>query len=178
MSGLDDNPFGEPTVDNPFADPAVKQVTNNRNAQIKVEEYNPFENQYSRPGASEPAVMQPTQDPPVYTRSAQQQVQPKPMLDTAELQRKQEELQRKEEELARREAEMMENPYNVRRNNWPPLPEQCCFQPCFYQDIQVEIPLEFQKIVRRLYYLWLCTCYHCIKFKLFFITSNFQFTVR
>lgn len=52
---------------------------------------------------------------------------------------------------------MRQSSYNVRRNNWPPLPEQCCFQPCFYQDIQVDIPLEFQKIVRHLYYLWICT---------------------
>lgn len=51
---------------------------------------------------------------------------------------------------------MRQSSYNVRRNNWPPLPEQCCFQPCFYQDIQVDIPLEFQKIVRHLYYLWIC----------------------
>lgn len=51
---------------------------------------------------------------------------------------------------------MRQSAYNVRRNNWPPLPEQCCFQPCFYQEIQVDIPLEFQKIVRYLYYLWIC----------------------
>ncbi|XP_017782850.1 PREDICTED: secretory carrier-associated membrane protein 1 isoform X2 [Nicrophorus vespilloides] len=129
MSGFDDNPFVEPTIDNPFAI-GYKQ------------------------GNSEPAIMQPIQDPPMYTRSAQQ-TQPHAVLNTAELQRKQEELERKEEELARREEEMRQSSYNVRRNNWPPLPEQCCFQPCFYQDINVDIPLEFQKIVRHLYYLWM-----------------------
>lgn len=164
MSGFDENPFGEPTIDNPFADPAVQQVTRNATSQIRVEDYNPFDNQqqsqrsgtYNQPN-SQPAIMQPIQDfPPAYARSGQQtQPQAKAVLDTAELQRRQEELERKEEELARREEEMRQSTYNVRRNNWPPLPEQCCFQPCFYQDIQVDIPLEFQKIVRYLYYLWI-----------------------
>ncbi|KAF5294726.1 hypothetical protein FQA39_LY00210 [Lamprigera yunnana] len=163
MSSFDENPFGEPTLDNPFADPAVQQVTRNATSQIRVEDYNPFDNPqvqrntYNQPN-NQPAIMQPTQDaPPVYAHSGQQQQQPqsRPVLNTAELQRRQEELERKEEELARREEEMRQSTYNVRRNNWPPLPEQCCFQPCFYQDIQVDIPLEFQKIVRYLYYLWI-----------------------
>ncbi|CAH1103083.1 unnamed protein product [Psylliodes chrysocephalus] len=163
MSGFEENPFGEPTIDNPFADPSVQQVARNTNAQLRVDDYNPFDKQpqnqkpvsYGQPTTG-PAIMQPTQEPPAYTKTGQQaQNVPKPSLDTAELQRRQEELERKEQELARREEEMRNASYNVRRNNWPPLPEQCCFQPCFYQDIQVDIPLEFQKIVRTLYYLWI-----------------------
>ncbi|CAG9760417.1 unnamed protein product [Ceutorhynchus assimilis] len=165
MSGFDENPFGEPTIDNPFADPSVQQVARNTNAQIRVDDYNPFDNQASAapksyaaavPLNNGPAVMQPTQEPPIYTKSGQQVVQqPKSTINTEELQRRQEELERKEQELARREEEMRQSSYNVRRNNWPPLPEQCCFQPCFYQDIQVDIPLDFQRIVRHLYYLWI-----------------------
>lgn len=161
MSGFDDNPFGEPTIDNPFADPSVQQVARNTNAQLRVDDYNPFDNQNQTPkpanyGQTSPAIMQPTQEPPTYTQTGQQvQGAPKNALNTEELQRRQEELERKEQDLARREEEMRNSTYNVRRNNWPPLPEQCCFQPCFYQDIQVDIPLEFQKIVRHLYYLWI-----------------------
>lgn len=44
----------------------------------------------------------------------------------------------------------------VRQNNWPPLPKGFCYQPCFYLDINVEIPPDFQHVVRQLYYLWLC----------------------
>lgn len=159
MSGFDENPFGEPTIDNPFADPSVQQVAKNTNAQLRVDDYNPFDNQAQQPkptnyGQTSPAIMQPTLEPPTYTQTGQQTV-PKAVLNTEELQRRQEELERKEQDLARREEEMRNSTYNVRRNNWPPLPEQCCFQPCFYQDIQVDIPLEFQKIVRYLYYLWI-----------------------
>lgn len=76
-------------------------------------------------------------------------------MSPTELQRRQEELERKAEELARREAELRAGSAG-RRNNWPPLPAFCPVQPCFYQDINVDIPLEFQRIVRHLYHLWMC----------------------
>lgn len=94
MSGFDDNPFGEPTIDNPFADPSVQQVARNTNAQLKVDDYNPFDNQSQTPkptnyGQTSPAIMQPTQEPPAYTQTAQQtQSVPRPVLDIEKLQRR------------------------------------------------------------------------------------------
>merc|ERR1719262_312828 len=79
----------------------------------------------------------------------------KPQISTAEFQRRQEELERRARELDRREEELRNAPLNVRQNNWPPLPNFCPIQPCFYQDINVDIPVEFQKIVKYLYYLWI-----------------------
>uniref|UniRef100_A0A3B4X9U9 Secretory carrier-associated membrane protein n=1 Tax=Seriola lalandi dorsalis TaxID=1841481 RepID=A0A3B4X9U9_SERLL len=42
-----------------------------------------------------------------------------------------------------------------RKNNWPPLPEKFPVGPCFYHDITVDIPVEFQKTVKIMYYLWM-----------------------
>jgi hypothetical protein len=42
----------------------------------------------------------------------------------------------------------------VKKNNWPPI--NCgCIHPCFYQDFDVDISLEYKKIVKTMYYLWL-----------------------
>ena len=41
-----------------------------------------------------------------------------------------------------------------RRNNFPPLPGWFPVKPCFYQDFDLEIPVEFQHLVRTMYRLW------------------------
>jgi len=147
--------------ENPFADPSVQRAVsgtqggNNPN----LEDYNPFANQQNQTTNNQDgqgAVLQ-TQNisqppPPAYTPSNQQQISAK---DFEELKRRQEELERRAQELERREAELRNAPHNVRQNNWPPLPSFFPVQPCFYQDINVEIPVEFQKIVRYLYYIWI-----------------------
>uniref|UniRef100_A0A8C4Z7L5 Secretory carrier-associated membrane protein n=1 Tax=Gadus morhua TaxID=8049 RepID=A0A8C4Z7L5_GADMO len=46
-------------------------------------------------------------------------------------------------------------PHPGRKNNWPPLPEKFPVGPCFYHDITVDIPVDFQKTVKIIYYLWM-----------------------
>ncbi|CAG9791009.1 unnamed protein product [Diatraea saccharalis] len=166
MSKFEDNPFSDPTIDNPFADPAVQQVARStNNATRGLDDYNPFDGQQNANQATpsqqptQPAIMQAVSPPNSggqYQRPTQQQQPqgPPPNFTTADFQRRQEELERKAEELARREAELRAGSAG-RRNNWPPLPAFCPVQPCFYQDINVDIPLEFQRIVRHLYHLWM-----------------------
>lgn len=179
MSGLDANPFADPHAQSPFADPAVTQVTSrSQQAQsgLGLEDYNPFAEQAPprsaamtsppqyRPSTAatpaavaaassvQPAVMQAvTEPPPAYSAGGGQST----TISTAELQKRQEELERKAAELQAREEALRGAAFNARANNWPPLPDKCCVAPCFYQDIGVDIPLEFQKIVRTVYYLWI-----------------------
>ncbi|KAJ1346298.1 hypothetical protein KIN20_001056 [Parelaphostrongylus tenuis] len=85
-----------------------------------------------------------------------------------ELFRKQEELERKSRELRQREEELnrrqqqqqnintgVSGPDAPRPHNWPPLPKFIPIEPCFYQDIEVEIPVQFQKTVTLVYYVFL-----------------------
>ncbi|KAL1418118.1 hypothetical protein MTO96_026136 [Rhipicephalus appendiculatus] len=150
MSGLDSNPFADPHAPSPFADPAVTQVTSrSQQAQsgLGLEDYNPF---------AEPAQPRPptTTSPPQYRPSTA--ATPAAVVQPAVMQAKrQEELEKKAAELQAREEALRGAAFNARANNWPPLPEKCCVAPCFYQDIGVDIPLEFQKIVRTVYYLWI-----------------------
>ncbi|GIY84817.1 secretory carrier-associated membrane protein 1, partial [Caerostris extrusa] len=170
-------------------DPAVTRVTNQTNtAQPGLDDYNPFADQQAqqnkttigtlpqynnsqmKPEASQPAVMQPiSEPPPAYSPTAAQ-----PLI-SAELQRKEEELRRKEAELQAKEEALRAGTYDARANNWPPLPESFCVGPCFYQDIAVDIPLEFQKLVKTMYYLLDLLCLPL--YKAFRSDSSFNFMV-
>ncbi|XP_015190402.1 PREDICTED: secretory carrier-associated membrane protein 5 [Polistes dominula] len=158
---------------NPFSEQTVTQGT----AQVRGASNPPI---YGGIGATQqPATLQPSTfqstfraetPPPPYSRISQQTVKIPPTVQETVHTPQQTgkgvlgstsppstEQQRSGEEWnARREEETRNNTsYFLRRNNWPPLPKRCCFQPCFYQEIDVEIQIEFQKIVRQLYYLWM-----------------------
>ncbi|XP_018019244.1 secretory carrier-associated membrane protein 1 isoform X2 [Hyalella azteca] len=156
MSGFDDNPFADP-----FADPSIQQAVNPPPS-AGLDNYDPFSDtstrtqSYNQPAtlpATNTTAVVPPQQPPPYTPSAQQQQQ----STAAEFQRRQEELEKKAQELARREEELRNATHlnGPRANNWPPLPSHFPVSACFYQDINIEIPLEFQRIVRLLYHLWM-----------------------
>ncbi|XP_072038442.1 LOW QUALITY PROTEIN: secretory carrier-associated membrane protein 1-like [Amphiura filiformis] len=171
MADFEDNPFADPGDSNPFQDPSVQQATTGNSTSKGLEEFNPFEDSNTqntgarttpitsppRPADTQPAVMRPTSDapprpPPPYTQSA---AQPAMTQAQEDLMKRQEELEKKAAELQRREQQMRSAQYNTRQNNWPPLPSWFPLQPCFYQDFSVDIPLEFQKVVKIGYYLWM-----------------------
>ncbi|XP_069138317.1 secretory carrier-associated membrane protein 1-like isoform X2 [Argopecten irradians] len=186
MSDFDSNPFADPNTASPFADPSVQQATQGGpgGRQGGLEDYNPFADggnqtrpaagteekkpkektektgqnrggipppQPSQPGG-QPAIMQPSEEPPPYSASSAQRV------NTDDLQKRQEELEKKAAELQRKEQEMRNMQFQERQNNWPPLPTCCPVGPCFYQDFSVDIPLEFQRTVKLVYYLWMFYC--------------------
>ncbi|KAL6081874.1 hypothetical protein STEG23_033337 [Scotinomys teguina] len=158
MSAFDTNPFADPMDVNPFQDPSVTQLTSA--PQGGLAEFNPFSETNAAtttvpvtqlPGPSQPAVLQPSVEP----------AQPTPQAVAAAAQagllRQQEELDRKAAELERKERELQSTAANlhVRDNNWPPLPSWCPVKPCFYQDFSTEIPADYQRICKMLYYLWM-----------------------
>uniref|UniRef100_A0A8B9RIJ6 Secretory carrier-associated membrane protein n=1 Tax=Astyanax mexicanus TaxID=7994 RepID=A0A8B9RIJ6_ASTMX len=87
----------------------------------------------------------------------------------AELERKAAELQRKEEDLQSRDTA------RGKENNWPPLPKFLPIKPCFYQDFNEEIPVEFHRVCKMMYYLWM---YHCVTLFLNVLACLACFTVN
>nr|KAF6397935.1 secretory carrier membrane protein 3 [Rousettus aegyptiacus] len=152
------NPFAESgELDNPFQDPAVIQHRPSpQYATLDV--YNPFEIP-EPPPAYEPPASAPLPPPSAPSLQSSRKLSPTEPKNygsystqasaaaaTAELLKKQEELNRKAEELDRRERELQHAALGG-----------TALQPCFFQDISMEIPQEYQKTVSTMYYLWMCS---------------------
>nr|XP_057920074.1 secretory carrier-associated membrane protein 1-like isoform X2 [Doryrhamphus excisus] len=165
MSGYDRNPFADPELDNPFQDSSVTQARQTTAATAALDEYNPFTDakttttMAAKPVVpTQPAIMKLTEEPPAPSQPRTQGAPEAPSQagGAGELLRRQEELERKAAELDRREREMQSlSASGGRRKNWPPLPDKFPVGPCFYQDINVDIPVEYQKTVKIMYYLWM-----------------------
>ncbi|KAM3869664.1 secretory carrier-associated membrane protein 2 isoform 2-T2 [Diretmus argenteus] len=170
MSAFDNNPFADPAGDNPFHDPSVTQVTNS--TVQPVDQYNPFPADglaaHTVPASTtpyQPAVLQPSTEPPAHAVAAAAQ---------ASLLKQQEELERKAADLERREQELQSRGPGGKENNWPPLPRSFPIKPCFYQDFSEEIPLEYQRVCKMMYYLWM---FHCVTLFLNLLACLAYFTV-
>jgi hypothetical protein len=161
MSGFDGNPFADPNAD-PFSDKSVTQARGSRKADA-YEDFNPFAKDQFNTATQQPAVLPTSSDvPPPYTMPAPS-ASAALTAATDDLQRRQEELDRKAAELERRERDMQRNTQGQGiANNFPPLPACCPVKPCFYQDFVIDIPSEFQRIVKIGYYLWIA--YSCLLF--------------
>ncbi|KAM6937027.1 secretory carrier-associated membrane protein 2 [Xenentodon cancila] len=150
MSDFESNPFAEPSVDNPFNDPSVTQVTNSTVEPVdKFKSLSQFNDALTTPAASssyQPAVLQPSTEPSPQASAAAAQ---------ANLLRQQEELERKAAKLDRREQELQTQGSTEKVNNWPPLPKNFPIKPCFYQDFSEDIPPEYQRVCKMMYYLWM-----------------------
>lgn len=179
MAKYDDNPFAGDS-ENPFADPFVASHTSN--AARGIEDFNPFVDQSSsKPGSAAKLETTPIAPPPILPNAAgapphsqpavlQAKEEPPPYKVEEEhenLRKRQEDLERKAAELQRKEQELQRMQFGgYRENNFPPLPSKCPCKPCFFQDISIDIPIEYQKTSRALFIRWevyvFTLCYNCI----------------
>ncbi|XP_034015752.1 secretory carrier membrane protein 2, like [Thalassophryne amazonica] len=160
MSGFESNPFADPVDVNPFQDASVTQ------APAELLKTSGSSTPFSATGpenhtgttipfsaaSSQPAIL-PTsveQTPQAAAAAAQANL----LKQQEELEKKAAELERKERELENRTAGAALNA-GAKENNWPPLPNLCPIKSCFYQDFQEDIPEDYRRICKRMYYLWM-----------------------
>uniref|UniRef100_A0A8C6NM30 Secretory carrier-associated membrane protein n=1 Tax=Nothobranchius furzeri TaxID=105023 RepID=A0A8C6NM30_NOTFU len=147
MSGLDSNPFADPVDVNPFQ--VTQLLCSNLFRILSQGDYTGTTIPASA-ASSQPAVLQP---------SVEQSAKATAAAATADLIKQQQELERKAADLERREQELQNRTTNREsKNNWPPLPKFCPVKPCFYQNFEEEIPDDYRRICKRMYYLWM---FHC-----------------
>ncbi|CAP38857.1 Protein CBR-SCM-1 [Caenorhabditis briggsae] len=153
---MSDNPFADPfAAPPPKATPAAPVAASSSGG---TEDFNPFANRAGRSSSSN--IAQPSTHQS--TTSGKSGMDDELFRKQQDLERRAQELRMREEELDRRQRSNAANNLNTgaannapRPHNWPPLPTIIPIEPCFYQDIEVEIPVQFQKTVTLAYYVFL-----------------------
>lgn len=160
MSGFDSNPFADPVDVNPFQDASITQAT--KGVTENVGEFNPFSATVMGTQSDTTIPVSATSSQPaILQTSVEQSAQATAAAGQANLIKQQEELERKAAELERKEQELQNRAAGrapntgTKENNWPPLPTFFPVKPCFYQDFEEDIPEEYRRICRRMYYLWM-----------------------
>ncbi|XP_068427540.1 secretory carrier membrane protein 2, like isoform X2 [Clinocottus analis] len=159
MSELDSNPFVDPVEMNPFQDASITRATSGE----AYGEFNPFSatDMDTNSGTTIPISAAATSQPAILQTSVEQSAQASAATGQASLLKQQEELEKKAAELERKEQELQNRSAGralntgAKENNWPPLPSFSPVKPCFYQDFEEEIPEEYRRICKRMYYLWM-----------------------
>ncbi|XP_016886187.1 secretory carrier-associated membrane protein 2-like isoform X2 [Cynoglossus semilaevis] len=152
MSEFDSNPFADPVDVNPFQDASVTQAT--ARAHPVSGEYNPFSSTEmgSHSGTTIP-ISEVSSQPAILQTSVEHSAKADLIKQQEELERKAAELDRKEKELQNRSTGRTNTGAN--ENNWPPLPSFFPVKPCFDQNFEEDIPEEYRRICKRMYYLWM-----------------------
>ncbi|XP_019742228.1 secretory carrier-associated membrane protein 2-like isoform X2 [Hippocampus comes] len=161
----------------PEQDASVTQAT--RGASDGIRDYNPFSTELKDRSETTIPISAVSSQPAILQTSVEQssQASAAAAAGQANLVKQQEELERKAAELERKEQELQNRtPQNtgVKENNWPPLPKFFPVKPCFYQDFEADIPEEYRRICKRMYYLWM---FHSVTLFLNVLACLAYFTV-
>ncbi|XP_075875117.1 secretory carrier membrane protein 2, like [Nelusetta ayraudi] len=160
MSEHDSNPFVDPVDVNPFQDDSITQATGRVSENFS--DYNPFSAMEMGKDTNTTIPLSATSSQPaILQTSVEQSPQALAAAGQAKLAKQQQELEKKAAELERKEQELQSRSTataansGVKDNNWPPLPKFSPIKPCFYQDFEEDIPEEYRRICKRMYYLWM-----------------------
>ena len=77
-----------------------------------------------------------------------------PNIFTIDIDRRNDDLEKEYESLDDTDTKGIVDTKIDKRNNWPPFPKWTKIKPCFYHDIDVDIPSHYQRTVKNLYRLW------------------------